>query len=196
MPDRATLFEDSPSDSPHESTLGRSLSLAGFESQSQTQLDANTPTQPPRFGKTLHRAEALVPYSTYGLPATEVEEPSATSPVQARTSPEEEDSQMDEMPSAAQPPVRNAFDVLAKGAREALVAGPPPAAHGKRKEKNAFVVDEADMDDEEDMGMAGAGSGDEDETHLDDELESLVDNEEKDRDVVDEEDERVEELRA
>ncbi|KAK4702569.1 hypothetical protein P7C70_g3652, partial [Phenoliferia sp. Uapishka_3] len=205
--DTANLFEDSPSDTPRHasSTFGRSHSMADTESQTltPTQLDAQTPTQAPRNGNSLHRAHGLMPYSAYNGSATQIE-PNATLAEESQADAEvqdddetQDDTELNDFPTAAQP-VRNAFEVLAMGAKaKAVVATPTPVVEKKRQARNEFVLAEADRDDEEDnmMGM-GNDSADEDETGMDEELESLVDNEEKDRDVVDEENARVEELRA
>lgn len=202
--DTANLFEGSPSDTPRHpsshapSVPGTGTTVAESQALSQTQIEAQTPTQAPRNGKTLFRAQALVPYAEYNAPATEGDvEVDATVPNRSPSaSPETQDTEL-EAPSAAQP-VRNAFDVLAMGARAAVAAPTVAAAPEERKKKahNMFVQDEVEMDEEETAMMGGNESGDEDEAGMDEELESLVDNEEKDRDVVAEEDERVEELRA
>lgn len=192
--DTANLFEDSPSDTPRHGTafsqLARTVSRADTESQAltPTQLEAQTPTQAPRNSKGLHRGEAIVPYSAYtSLPATEVDAPS-----QSQTQDAEE-------PSAAQPPpVRNAFELLAMGAKAVAAPVLAPVVEDRRKSKKSdFIHDEVDLDDEEDtlMGL-GNFSGDEDEEGMDAELAELVDNEIKDRAVVEEEDALVEELRA
>ncbi|KAL8278878.1 hypothetical protein RQP46_008749 [Phenoliferia psychrophenolica] len=202
--DTANLFEGSPSDTPRHlsshapSVPGTDTTVNESQTLSQTQLDAQTPTQAPRNGKTLFRAQNLFPYAAVPAPEVEVDaddDVEPTVPTHSPSSPETQDTEVD-VPSAAQP-VRNAFDVLAMGARAAVAPSPPAEERKKKASKNMFVHDEVEMDEEETAMMGGGNdSGDEDEAGMDAELESLVDNEEKDRELVAEEDERVEELRA
>ncbi|KAM0749191.1 hypothetical protein T439DRAFT_45424 [Meredithblackwellia eburnea MCA 4105] len=203
MQDQTTFFEDSPSDTPrdHRSTLGRTQSIPDTESQvltqnSRTQLEADTPTQAPRFGgRPLHRGGGMVGYSdVLEMPATEVELEATL--VDDEQEDEGETQEEMEMPSAAQPPrPRNAFQALRQGALDAAQAPVAPPAPAKQRKKNMFALDEAVLSDEDDMGMGGL-SDDENEAGMDAELESLVDNEEKDRELVDEEDARADQLRA
>lgn len=81
-------------------------------------------------------------------------------------------------PSAQPPTKQNAFEMMAAAGRRSI--SPPLAKVAKaRQGKNAFIDAEANLSDEEAMGMM-ANSGDEDEAgeDMDAELESLVDNEE------------------
>ncbi|TNY24832.1 hypothetical protein DMC30DRAFT_386421 [Rhodotorula diobovata] len=178
----ANLF-DSPSDSP--AYYRQSLSTRDSQSQAldETQpATAQTPTQLSRDPTRLRRVGALTPFDSLApLAATEVET-------------QLEDAQLEEtrdaLPSAAQQPTapRNAFEALKAGAAQA--DAPPPEAQQvpRRHGKNAFVDAEANLSDEEvGLGLGGI-SGDEDEDGHDAELESLVDNEEVDRDVQEEQD--------
>ncbi|BGP16626.1 hypothetical protein JCM10213v2_004628 [Rhodosporidiobolus nylandii] len=186
----ANLF-DSPSDSPAFSHR-QSLSTRDSESQlGETQVQ--TPTQVSKEANKLRRLGAMV---TYGdLPATEVE--AAPEPVSdAQAAETQEETQAESMPSAAQPPTappKNAFDALRAGA--AQQNAPAPVLAPKRKLNSAFVDAEANLSDEEELGLGGV-SGDEDENGLDAELESLVDNEEVDKELRDEQDALVDELHA
>lgn len=178
----ANLF-DSPSDSP--AYYRQSLSTRDSQSQAldETQpATAQTPTQLSRDPTRLRRVGALTSFDSLApLAATEVET-------------QLEDAQLEEtrdaLPSAAQQPTapRNAFEALKAGAAQA--DAPPPEAQQvpRRHGKNAFVDAEANLSDEEvGLGLGGI-SGDEDEDGHDAELESLVDNEEVDRDVQEEQD--------
>ncbi|KAI5480590.1 hypothetical protein MNV49_000286 [Pseudohyphozyma bogoriensis] len=156
---------------------------------SQTQIEPATPTQAPRDPRPLGRNNALVPLGTAfaGTPtqlaATEVV-PSAhaTSESGVEATPQ---NGLEE-PQSGQPfLVRNAFDVLAKGA---VAAAAPPPAPAAPKTRNAFIDTEADLSDDEMMGLGGAGSADEDEAGLDAELESLVDHEEVNEELAAEQD--------
>lgn len=199
----ANLFEDSPSDSPGESLL-HSQSIPGSASvrMTQTQLDATqTPTQAPRG---LARRPPLEMLESFIMPGTEVhistaeteEEVEETQEQDVEEELEEEETEMsgDDLPSAGQhlpatqaaTPVRTAFDVLQ--ATQKALAAPPKAK--KERARSDFVDAEAVRSDDEDMGM-GAGSGDEDENGMDAELESLVDNEEVERDLLEKQDERA-----
>ncbi|GAA6042061.1 hypothetical protein JCM8097_004089 [Rhodosporidiobolus ruineniae] len=198
----ANLF-DSPSDTP--STHRATLSTRFSESQLGGDTQPQTPTQFSKDQNKLRRLDAMVTYGS--LPPTEVQ-PAATEVVASASNAGEtqeetqEDSQL-AFPSAAQPPtaapattpappaIRNAFDVLGKPV--AAPAPPAAAALPKRKERSAFVDDQANLSDEEEIGL-GAMSGDEDETGLDAELEELVDNQEVDREVRDEQDALAQEL--
>jgi hypothetical protein len=172
-------------------------SLSTRDSQSQaldeTQLaTAQTPTQAPRDSTKLRRTNALVAFdSMTDIAPTEVQ-PASTEIVTSRATDEQVDETQetqDAMPSAAQPtlaPAKNAFDVLRAGAaQEPEEIGP---AMSKRRERNHFVDAEANLSDEEEALGLGGVSGDEDETGHDAELESLVDNEEVDREIQDEQD--------
>lgn len=100
-----------------------------------------------------------------------------------------------EPPSAgqAQPALRNAFDIITavtKPAEEVVVKK-------KGKGKSMFVDTEADLSDDEVLGMGmGGDSGDEDENGLDAELESLVDNDEVNEEVQAEQDLLAQQLHA
>ncbi|GAA5887858.1 hypothetical protein JCM5296_001789 [Sporobolomyces johnsonii] len=186
----ANLFADSPSDSPRDARSFASLSTSDSQSQlvTQTQFDVTqTPTQAARDKTNLRRLGALVGYESYSaLAATEVQ-PDPTEV--AMTDVQDGEAQEEEsFPSAAQPTAaaKDAFSALREGARRSELA-PIPEKSKARTEKNAFVDDQAGLSDEEGMGL-GAPSGDEDEDGHDAELESLVDNEEVDRDVADEQD--------
>jgi hypothetical protein len=187
----ANLFGNSPLDSPHNSDASqlnsafRSYSAPGSASQmmTQTQLDATqTPTQASKDPTRLRRTNALVGYESYeSIAATEQET---------------QDTGMDDeesFPSAAQPAAKNVFDIMRAAATQKPLS--PEVVLAGKKHRSAFIENEADMSDEDEGGM-GRASGDEDETGLDAELESLVDNEEVDRDVADEQDALVDELFA
>ena len=114
---------------------------------------------------------------------------------------DEDRTQNESLPTAAQP--TNAFSVMLSAAAAAKSAGgtdgpgtdaaaPAPA----RKQRSAFIEREAVLSDDEEGGAFGGLSGDEDEGGLDAELESLVDNEEVDREVQAEQDEAVGDLYA
>ncbi|GAA5925187.1 uncharacterized protein JCM15063_004949 [Sporobolomyces koalae] len=160
------LFGDSPSFSPRDSQMFRESLSSAQDSQTQrytqTQVDA-TPTQAARHPNQLRRQHALVRDESL----SELQ-PEPTEVI-------EEES----FPSAAQPPSaapRNAFTVL-RQARTALEAVPEQVPTKRRREMNAFVDDQANLDsDEEQAGGLNAASGDEDEEGHDAELEELVDN--------------------
>ncbi|GAA5921692.1 hypothetical protein JCM3775_001769 [Rhodotorula graminis] len=190
----ANLF-DSPSDSP--AYHRQSMSMLDSQSQAldETQVaTAETPTQLSKDPTRLRRTAALTSFESLA--------PLAPTEVDSSRSREEatqlDDAQVDEtqdtqdalhtLPSAAQPTApRNAFDALKAGA--AHVDAPAEAQQvPRRRMRNAFVDAEANLSDEEvGLGLGGL-SGDEDEDGHDAELESLVDNEEVDRDVQDEQD--------
>ncbi|GAA6048608.1 hypothetical protein JCM3770_002053 [Rhodotorula araucariae] len=193
---------DSPSDSP--AFYRHSLSTRDSQSQAleQTQLaSAQTPTQFSKDPTRLRRAGALTSFDSLGPPAaTEIQpEPielassrAASNETQVEETQVADDTQedtQDALPSAAQPTaLRNAFDALKSGATQQL--DPPAQAQQqmRRRAMNAFVDAEANLSDEEvGLGLGGV-SGDEDEAGHDAELESLVDNEEVDRDVQAEQD--------
>jgi hypothetical protein len=191
----ANLFADSPSDSP-AFAFRHSLSTRDSESQLGGDPQTQTPTQVSKNPTKLRRLEAMV---TYGdLPPTEPATTAATRPAseevaETQDAEETQEETQDHFPSAAQQPTaKNAFDVLKEG------AAPPaatPAPKKKRPTKSAYVDDQANLSDEEQLGLGGI-SGDEDETNLDDELDGLVDNEEVDRELRDEQDAAVDELHA
>ncbi|BGP25040.1 hypothetical protein Rt10032_c09g3983 [Rhodotorula toruloides] len=191
----ANLF-DSPSDSPVQ-YYRNSLSTRDSQSQSldETQLaSAHTPSQASRDSTKLRRTNALVAFdSMTDIAPTEVQ-PAPTEIVGSRSTAgqidetQETQETQDGMPSAAQPTLasaKNAFDVLRAGAAQDPVIAP---AVSKRRERNQFVDAEANLSDEEEALGLGGVSGDEDEDGHDAELESLVDNEEVDREVQDEQD--------
>lgn len=205
----ANLF-DSPLDSPSESSIHRpTYSAPNSESQTQTmtqtQLEATqTPTQVSK--NPLRRTNAaMLEFPSYGsITATEPEATIVEEDTQMVDADDEDDEEEEEeeeeetLPSAAQAPsTKNAFEIMlaaqkAPAATAAPVEGPAQPA---KKAQNAFIANEADMSDEEE-GALGRGSGDEDETGLDAELESLVDNEEVDRDLADQQDDLVDKLFA
>ncbi|GAA5945060.1 hypothetical protein JCM1841_005450, partial [Sporobolomyces salmonicolor] len=187
----ANLFADSPSDSPRDArSFGASLSTSDSQSQliTQTQFDVTrTPTQAARDKNHLRRLGALVGYESYStLAATEVQ-PDSTEVVMTDAQDGETQEEVS-FPSASQPTAaaKDAFSVLREGAQRSEFM-PAPEKSKASREKNAFVDDQAGLSDEEGMGL-GAPSGDEDEDGHDAELESLVDNEEVDRDVAEEQD--------
>lgn len=193
----ANLFGNSPSDSPLGSefsqigSLPRSSYSTNHESQmTQTQLAATqTPTQASKDPSRLRRGNHLIGYDSYGsLPATEVV---------PEEDEEEDETQEESFPTAAQPSKpANAFELLRAAANKPhSPVAPIAAAPVGKKQRSAFIDTEADMSDEEE-GALGRASGDEDETGMDAELESLVDNEEVDRELRDEQDEMVDELYA
>lgn len=191
----ANLFGNSPADSPHGSefsqlgSLPRTYSTSHEPQMTQTQLAATqTPTQASKDPNRLRRGNALLGYESYNsLPATEV----------VREEDEDEDETQEESyPTAAQPTKpTNAFELLRAAANKPHSPVAPIVAAPAKKTKSAFIDTEADMSDEEE-GALGRASGDEDETGMDAELESLVDNEEVDRDLRDQQDEMVDELYA
>lgn len=173
--------------------------MSMLDSQSQaldeTQVaTAETPTQLSKDPTRLRRNAALTSFESLApLAATEVDssrsraEESQLEDAQAEETQDTQDA-LHTLPSAAQPTApRNAFDALKAGA--AHVGAPAEAQQApRRRMRNAFVDAEADLSDEEvGLGLGGV-SGDEDEDGHDAELESLVDNEEVDRDVQDEQD--------
>lgn len=184
----ANLFEASPSDSPSDSvasTIRRRAPDSESQRMTQTQLEATqTPTQAPRG---LQRSHALIDDDSFDfeMAATEVQ----PEPTEVEPETQETQSEMDYYPSAAQPtrtvvdpPRQNAFAVLLASKQ---AQGPEPGRVEKQG-KNAFVDTEADMSEDE-YGF-GKASGDEDEAGMDAELESLVDNDEVDRDLGEEQD--------
>ncbi|GAA5820615.1 hypothetical protein JCM11251_003077 [Rhodosporidiobolus azoricus] len=203
----ANLFADSPSDSPGLS-FRQTLSTRNSESQLGGDTQLQTPTQHSKDPTRLRRLDAMVTYGS--LPATEVQ-PAATEVVQsaaskgdeiAETQDAEEETQEESFPTAAQPPTiavpsqpKNAFHALRAGAAQEGVPPPLVSKESKHRRKSAFVDDQANLSDEEDLGLGGV-SGDEDENGMDAELESLVDNEEVDKDLRDEQDAMVDELHA
>ncbi|BGP02392.1 hypothetical protein NBRC10513v2_006039 [Rhodotorula toruloides] len=184
---------DSPSDSPMQ-YYRNSLSTRDSQSQAldETQLaTAQTPTQAPRDSTKLRRTNALVAFdSMTDIAPTEVQS-APTENVGSRSTDDQTDETQetqDAMPSAAQPTLastKNAFDLLRAGAAQDSDTAAPVLP--KRRERNQFVDAEANLSDEEALGLGGV-SGDEDEDGHDAELESLVDNEEVDREVQDEQD--------
>lgn len=198
------MFVDSQNESPASFGMTQFRELDDDDSQSQgmtvmtqTQIDAaQTPTQILRDPTRLQRGGAVLNVTLSGGTGSPL--------VRTQLVGEEEDDDdeddfqaldslqdLDKRPK----PVVNAFDVLRAAVEKphSPVAPVVPVIE-RRREKNAFIDTEAGLSDEEE-GMLGRMSGDEDETGLDAELESLVDNEEVDRDVRDEQDERAEELR-
>ncbi|BGP32491.1 hypothetical protein JCM10296v2_004272 [Rhodotorula toruloides] len=189
----ANLF-DSPSDSPMQ-YYRNSLSTRDSQSQAldETQLaTAQTPTQAPRDSTKLRRTNALVAFdSMTDIAPTEVQSAPIENVGSRSTDDQSDETQetQDAMPSAAQPTLastKNAFDLLRAGAAQDL--GTVAPALPKRRERNQFVDAEANLSDEEEALGLGGVSGDEDEDGHDAELESLVDNEEVDREVQDEQD--------
>ncbi|GAA5897923.1 hypothetical protein JCM8208_003193 [Rhodotorula glutinis] len=190
----ANLF-DSPSDSP--AYHRQSLSMLDSQSQAldETQVaTAETPTQLSKDPSRLRRNAALTSFeSLVPLAATEVDSSRSRADETQLEDAQVEETQdtqdaLHDLPSAAQPTApRNAFDALKAGAAHGqapVEAQQPP----RRRMRNAFVDAEANLSDEEvGLGLGGL-SGDEDEDGHDAELESLVDNEEVDRDVRDEQD--------
>lgn len=172
-------------------------SLSTRDSQSQaldeTQVaTAQTPTQAPRDSTKLRRTNALVAFdSMTDIAPTEVQL-APTENVGSRSTDDqtvETQETQDAMPSAAQPTLastKNAFDLLRAGAAQDPDTVAP--ALPKRRERNQFVDAEANLSDEEEALGLGGVSGDEDEDGHDAELESLVDNEEVDREIQDEQD--------
>jgi len=160
------MFGDSPAYSPRDSQNFQESLSTTRDSQSQgftqTQVDA-TPTQAVRHPNQLRRQNALVRDDSLSDA-----QPDPTEVV-------EEES----FPSAAQPPTanappRDAFSALRQGAALASI---PEKNTKHRREKNAFVDDQANLDsDEEQAGGLNAASGDEDEEGHDAELDELVDN--------------------
>ncbi|BGO91791.1 hypothetical protein NBRC10512_006273 [Rhodotorula toruloides] len=189
----ANLF-DSPSDSPMQ-FYRNSLSTRDSQSQAldETQVaTAQTPTQAPRDSTKLRRTNALVAFdSMTDIAPTEVQL-APTENVGSRSTDDqtvETQETQDAMPSAAQPTLastKNAFDLLRAGAAQDPDTVAP--ALPKRRERNQFVDAEANLSDEEEALGLGGVSGDEDEDGHDAELESLVDNEEVDREIQDEQD--------
>ncbi|BGP40499.1 hypothetical protein JCM10450v2_004482 [Rhodotorula kratochvilovae] len=192
---------DSPSDSP--AFFRHSLSTRDSQSQAldETQLaSAQTPTQLSKDPNRLRRAGALTSFDSLGpLAATEIQpEPTELASSRARSNEtqveetqladETQEETQDTLPSAAQPTApRNAFDALKAGATQVDVPAQGQQQQ-RRRARNAFVDAEANLSDEEvGLGLGGV-SGDEDEAGHDAELESLVDNEEVDRDVQVEQD--------
>lgn len=182
------LFADSPSFSPRDSQLYQdSLSTArdsqsqsqGFfdqtQTQTQTQVDA-TPTQAHKRPKQLRRYPAVV---RQGSMSDKSPDPTEVV-VEGGDEEEGEDAQAgddaeESFPSAAQP--RNAFAVLKQGAAlESIPEKKTVDWATRRREPNAFVDDQANLDSDEEQGGLNAASGDEDEEGHDAELTSLVDN--------------------
>lgn len=185
------LFADSPSFSPHESQqFPASLSTAqdsqsqsqsqGF-TQTQTQVNA-TPTQALRHPNQLRRQAALIRTESI---SEEIPDPTEVVPMLQEDDDDEEEEEEEEeeagesFPSAAQP--RNAFETLRKGAAAAVgLASIPEKPKRGRRETNAFIQDQANLDSDEegaDGGGLNAASEDEDETGHDEELTELVNNE-------------------
>lgn len=191
----------------------------------QTQVDdegiggiAQTPTQQRSRGLSrLRRGGAMASFSDASmmLPATEIVEeedegqdeemPELDAVVADRRTVDdyEDRTQNESLPTAAQP--TNAFSVMLSAAAAAAAKsaqgtdGPVTDAAGPglaRKQRSAFIEREAVLSDDEEGGAFGGLSGDEDEGGLDAELESLVDNEEVDREVQAEQDEAVGDLYA
>lgn len=143
-----------------------------FDTQTQTQLETQSPTRiPSNRSKSSFTERAPSPTE---LQATEEQHE------------EEEDSQLG-LPSAQpRPPVpRNAFDVLLA---PAPIAPAPKTKANRANVGNAFIDTEANLSDEEIMGMGlgETGSGDEDETRedFDSELMELVDNEKVEEELL------------
>ncbi|SCV72180.1 BQ2448_4874 [Microbotryum intermedium] len=162
----------------------------------QTQLaETQTPTQASKDPSRLRRANAVIGYDSISeLAATEVE-PVSTEVEGFET---QETDQQESFPSAAQPTAPNAFEIMRQAAMQQSIL---PALvedmqrESRRKDANAFIEQEADLSDEE-GGALGRLSGDEDETNLDDELESLVDHDEIAPELAAEQDALVNDLHA
>ncbi|GAA5871527.1 hypothetical protein JCM8547_001364 [Rhodosporidiobolus lusitaniae] len=195
----ANLFADSPSDSP-AFAFRHSLSTLNSESQLGADTQVQTPTQASKDPNKLRRLGAMVTYGS--IPDTEVQ-PEPTEVVRSATIADDavvtqveetqEETQEESFPTAAQPPTAagpNAFDLLRQGAAQKDASAAP--VQPKRKGKSVFVDAEANLSDEEQLGLGGV-SGDEDENGMDAELESLVDNEEIDKELREEQDARVDE---
>ncbi|SGY20813.1 BQ5605_C016g08149 [Microbotryum silenes-dioicae] len=163
----------------------------------QTQLAATqTPTQASKDPSRLRRANAVIGYDSISeLAATEVE--LASTEVEGAETQETE--RQESFPSAAQPIATNAFEIMRQAAATQQSILPALVEdmqrETRRKGASAFIEQEADLSDEE-GGALGRLSGDEDETNLDDELESLVDHDEVDEEVAAEQDAAVNDLHA
>ncbi|GAA5967806.1 hypothetical protein JCM11641_005771 [Rhodosporidiobolus odoratus] len=196
----ANLFADSPSDSPASFSFRQSLSTRASETQLAGDAPMQTPTQTSKNPTKLRRQGALTSFSA--LATTEMQAllgTAAVSQPNGDLAETQEEETQEAMPSAAQPQTlaaKNAFDALRAGATQANAPAPAPAAAPKRPAKSAFINDQAGMDDEDEGGGLGGVSADEDEEGHDDELESLVDNEEVHEEVRAEQDALAEELHA
>ncbi len=179
------LYEDSPGGSQPFSQL---RGMGGY-SQTQQQTPTAKGRRPlGRLGSLLSHRES----SELELESTEIQ-PHPTELEPTVMEPTEVDQQADEgvamgddlaLPSAAQPS-SNVFETM-KAAQAKEKAREEKRA--LRRSKNAFIENEADLSEDELLGGMAGLSGDENEDGLDAELESLVDNEEVDRDLQDEQD--------
>jgi hypothetical protein len=174
------LFEDSPHDTqddsqPHYTLSGDPASVNRDESQvalTQTQLEnTQTPTQAHRVGG-LQRSKAMLLVEP--LSDAIMEEEGEGEEEEEEEDAGEEDEEEMELPSAQPPRLKNAFDLL-----KSHSTTKPDREVGGKKGRNAFIDAEADLSDEEVMGMM-MNSGDEDEgaEDLDADLEGLMDDEE------------------
>ena len=183
------LYEDSPGGESQPFSQVR-----GGSHYSQTQQTPTAKGRRPlgRLGSLLSHRES----SELELQSTEVQpEPTEVAPTEVEPTEvqlDDDDVAMDDLalPSAAQAqaqaqPQPNVFEALkAAQAKEAA----REERRVLKRTKNAFIENEADLSDDELLGGMAGLSGDENEDGLDAELESLVDNDEVDRDLQDEQD--------
>lgn len=179
------LYDDSPGGE-SQTFFSETRGAAGY---SQTQ---QTPTAKGR--RSLGRLGSLLSHresSELDLESTEAQpEPTELEPTVMESTEidheADEDVVMDDLalPSAAQPQT-NAFEMLKTAQAKAAALEEKRAL---RRSKNAFIEAEADLSEDELLGGLAGLSGDENEDGLDAELESLVDNDEVDRDLQDAQD--------